>query len=157
MALQPTTLISNFTSSFRKFNPESSIIVPEIIQGIQLYLSTGLNIIPGPFTGWIPPTAQLLGVFRNVFNFESSVFASNLTTAIESGLATIQTAGQIGPVVFPKGLMLPDILKICRVPNPSSDIFAIGLATTIDKTCRAIQITVSDPKAAGATIIGPFT
>lgn len=154
MALNAGLLIPPFISTFRKFNVVPEIAATEMVQGIDSYLRSSMNIALGNFLFWVPPIGQVITLFRTP-NVVPEIFATQLAAAIESGLSSIYTLYQISLVV-PYGLMLGDLIRICRTPNIVPEVFAIEMAIAIDKECRSIIVTATDPKLLGTPIVGPL-
>ena len=154
MALTPAAMVPGFIEAFSTPVPDSTITAIKVVETITQYLSAGMNAAFGGFVCWGFPYAQVEAVFRTPVP-EPSLFASNFTGAIISGLAGLYTTFQITAV--PAGpVMYPIVLNAVLTVKPNSTPFAIELASAVHAQATATIITVSDPKLLGTVYPGPF-
>jgi hypothetical protein len=154
MALTPESMIPGFMEAFSAPIPDPSITAIKVVETVSQYLSTGMNAAFGGFVCWGYPYAQIEATFR-VPVPEPSIFATNFTGAIISGLAGLYTTFQV--VATPAGpIMYPILLNAVLTVKPNSMPFCIELASAIHAQATATIITVSDPKVLGSVYPGPF-
>ena len=154
MALTPELMIPGFMEAFSAPIPDPSITAIKVVETVSQYLSAGMNAAFGGFVCWGYPYAQIEATFR-VPVPDPSIFATNFTGAIISGLAGLYTTFQVaatpaGPIMYP--ILLNAVLTV----KPNSMTFCIELASAIHTQAKATIITVSDPKVLGSVYPGPF-
>ena len=103
---------------------------------------------------WSAGKAQLQGAMTAPV-VSGAMFAMNLTQAINTAWGSIQTQFQTGPIVANPGTLQASLVQTLSVPNPSAQIFILGLMNAVHTYCSTSIITGVIPGSPPVPFTGP--
>lgn len=155
MPLAKEPLISSLTVAMAKQNISAEIFANDFATALEVYVRPILNMTGGNFLGWFDPRTQIVSISRTP-TIDTSLYGINLASVIETSFRSIQTRNQIGPVQIPEGMLAGQFVGFFQKKNPTSQILAIDLGTSIDIFARGCVITSVDVTSGGTPVTGPI-
>ena len=156
MALVPT----NFKAGLEPLNlPSASGATTAnfIMLAFQTYALAAQNSMGFPalsMPAWSAGKAQLQGAMSAPV-VSGAMFAMNLTQSINTAWGSIQTQFQPGPIVANPGPLQASLVQTLSVPNPSAQIFILGLMNAVHTYCSTSIITGVIPGSPPVPFTGP--
>ena len=156
MALVPST----FKAGLEPLNvpsPSGLTQANVIMLAFQTYALSAQNSVGLPtlsMPAWSAGKSQLQAAMTAPV-ISSTMFAMSLTNAINTAWSSLQTQFQTAPIVANPGTLQSTLISTVATPNPSAQIFILGLVNAVHTYCSTSIITGVIPGTPPVPFTGP--